>query len=92
MSQAPFVYAHIPVCACVAATVLLSIASIRPGEQTLNSWNAGTSPSPSFIERYSIITRPRGILDLLSSELEVGITLSMHCWSDMMDQHLQRES
>ena len=92
MSQAPFVYAHIPVCACAAATVLLSIASIRPGEQTPNSWDAGTSPSPSFIELYSIIMRPRGILDLLSSELEVGIALSMHRWSDTMDQRLQRES
>ena len=75
-----------------AAAVLLSIASIRPGEQTPNSWDAGTSPSPSFIKRYGIITRPRGILDLLSSKLEVGIALSMHRWSDTMDQRLQRES
>ena len=75
-----------------AAAVLLSIASIRPGEQTPNSWDAGTSPSPSFIKRHGIITRPRGILDLLSSELEVGIALSMPRWSDTMDQRLQRES
>ena len=75
-----------------AAAVLLSIASIWPGEQTPNSWDAGTSPSPSFIERYGIITGPRGILDLLSSKLEVGIALSMHRWSGTMDQRLQRES
>ena len=75
-----------------AAAVLLSIAGTQPGEQTPNSWDAGTSPSPSFIKRYGIITRPRGILDLLSSELEVGIALSMPRWFDTMDQRLQRES
>ena len=41
------------------------------GKETRRS---GTGSSSS-IERYGVTTRPRGILDLLSSELDMGIAL-----------------
>ena len=46
------------------------------------SVTSGTGSSPSFSERYGVMTRPRGILDLLSRELEVGIALRVHRWYD----------
>lgn len=46
------------------------------------SVTTGTGLSPSFNERYGVITRPSGILALFRSELEVGIALRVHRWYD----------
>ena len=46
------------------------------------SVTSGTGSSPSFSVRYGVMTRPRGILDLLRSELDVGIAFSVQRWYD----------
>ena len=71
MSQAPVVYAHIPACACAAATVLLSIAGIRPGEQTVRTRHICICSTPllflvALSSRYVLASVPCFALTLMS--------------------------
>jgi hypothetical protein len=44
------------------------------------SVTTGTGSSPSLTERYGVMTRPSGIFDLPTMELELGIALAVHRW------------